>query len=524
MNESFMKQRPILPLLLTMALPMVISMLVNSLYNIVDTYYVSQISQDAMTALSLVYPVQNLINAVAIGFGVGINAVIALHLGAQERDQADQAATQGLVLSIAHGLVLAVGCIAAMPGFLSLFTASQAVVDLGVRYATVAFAFAPIIMAGLAFEKLFQAVGSMTVTMVGLMCGCLANIILDPLLIFGIGPFPALGIEGAALATGIGQTLSLALYLCVYRLRPIGVGLRRRYIRPQGRMSLRLYAIGIPAILNLALPSFLISALNAILAAYSELYILVLGAYYKLQTFLYLPANGIIQGMRPLIGYNFGAGEYERVRQIYRTVLAMIGGIMALGTLIFLLLPGPLTGLFTDSPQAIRAGESALRIISAGFGSRRCPSPPPGRWRGWARGCPRWPSPCFATPCCSSPSPSCSAWPWAQRGCGTHSGSPRCWPPSSPCSSTARRWAGPDPKGHNSRRSNPPAAFSPLLFFPTLWTANPHRSICSRAALAANCSASFLVRPCPWPATLPSTVTSMTNTRSWSGPISSTRW
>ena len=367
MNETFMKQRPVLPLILSMSLPMVISMLVNSLYNIVDTYYVSQISEDAMTALSLVYPVQNFINAVAIGFGVGINAVIAYHLGAQEGGRADRAATQGLVLSLIHGGILTAVCIAIMPAFLSLFTDSQAVIDLGVRYSTVAFSFSVVIMASLSFEKLFQAVGSMKITMLSLMSGCVTNIILDPLMIFGFGPFPAMGIEGAALATGIGQTVSLAIYLAVYALLPVPVRLRRQYLRPEGRMSLRLYAIGVPAVLNLALPSFLISALNAILSAYSQVYILVLGAYYKLQTFLYLPANGIIQGMRPLIGYNFGAGEYGRVRQIYRLVLAMTCGIMALGTALFLACPGWLTGLFSDSAQAIGAGETALRIISAGF-------------------------------------------------------------------------------------------------------------------------------------------------------------
>lgn len=222
-------------------------------------------------------------------------------------------------------------------------------------------------MASLSFEKLFQAVGSMKITMLSLMSGCVTNIVLDPLLIFGIGPFPVMGIEGAALATGIGQTVSLLIYLVLYALLPVPVRLRRRYLRPEGNMSLRLYAIGIPAVLNLALPSLLISALNAILSAYSQVYILVLGIYYKLQTFLYLPANGIIQGMRPLIGYNFGAGEHSRVRQIYRLVLAMTCGIMVLGTVLFLVFPGWLTGLFSESAQAIRAGETALRIISAGF-------------------------------------------------------------------------------------------------------------------------------------------------------------
>lgn len=230
-----------------------------------------------------------------------------------------------------------------------------------------AFSFSVIIMASLSFEKLFQAVGSMKITMLSLMSGCVTNIVLDPLLIFGIGPFPVMGIEGAALATGIGQTVSLLIYLVLYALLPVPVRLRRRYLRPEGNMSLRLYAIGIPAVLNLALPSLLISALNAILSAYSQVYILVLGIYYKLQTFLYLPANGIIQGMRPLIGYNFGAGEHSRVRQIYRLVLAMTCGIMVLGTVLFLVFPGWLTGLFSESAQAIRAGETALRIISAGF-------------------------------------------------------------------------------------------------------------------------------------------------------------
>ena len=308
MNDTFMKEKPVLPLILSMSLPMVLSMLVNSLYNIVDSFFVAQISEEAMTALSLVYPVQNFINAVGIGFGVGINAVIAFHLGAGDNSKADQAATQGLVFAIIHGVVMTVCCIAIMPVFLRMFTSSEAVIELGVRYSIVAFAFTLIVTVSMAFEKLFQAVGNMKTTMISLMCGCITNIVLDPVLIFGYGPFPEMGIEGAALATGIGQALTLAIYLVVYLLRPIRVHIRRQYILPSKKMVIKLYSIGIPATLNLALPSLLISALNAILAAYSEVYILVLGIYYKLQTFIYLPANGIVQGMRPLIGYNYGAG------------------------------------------------------------------------------------------------------------------------------------------------------------------------------------------------------------------------
>ena len=367
MNETFMKEKSVLPLMLSMALPMVLSMMVNSLYNIIDSFFVSQISEEAMTALSLVYPVQNFINAVGIGFGVGINAVIAFYLGAGDNRKADQAATQGLVFAVIHGVVMTVCCIAIMPAFLGMFTSSETVIELGVRYSVVAFAFSLIINVGLTFEKIFQAVGKMKTTMISLMCGCITNIVLDPVLIFGYGPFPAMGIEGAALATGIGQALTLAIYLIVYFVRSIRVHIRRQYILPDKKMALKLYSIGIPATLNTALPSLLISALNAILAAYSEVYILVLGIYYKLQTFIYLPANGIVQGMRPLIGYNYGAGENKRVSQIYKIVLCMSGIIMVLGTVICLLIPDQLMGLFTHTKATIQAGETALRIIGSGF-------------------------------------------------------------------------------------------------------------------------------------------------------------
>ncbi len=367
MNETFMKEKPVLPLLLSMALPMVLSMLVNSLYNIVDSFFVAQISEDAMTALSLVYPVQNFINAVSIGFGVGINSVIAFYLGAEKFSNADTAATQSLVLAVIHSVILTIGGIALIPSFLRMFTSSETVIDLGIRYANIAFSFTLFIVLGLVFEKIFQAVGKMNVTMLGLTAGCVANIILDPVLIFGLGPFPEMGIEGAALATGIGQALTLVIYLIIYFLQPLRVKIRRKYLHPDRKMILKLYSIGIPAVLSLALPSVLISSLNAILSAYSEVYILVLGIYYKLQTFLYLPANGIVQGMRPLMGYNYGAGEHKRVSQIYNLVLCLSGAIMIIGTVICLAVPGPLMKLFTHTPETIQAGETALRIISAGF-------------------------------------------------------------------------------------------------------------------------------------------------------------
>lgn len=367
MNETFMKEKPVFPLIMSMALPMVLSMLVNSLYNIVDSFFVAKISEDAMTALSLVYPVQNFITAAAVGFGIGINAVIAIHLGAGDKTNANIAATHGLLLSGVHGIVITVAAILIMPSFLRMFTSSESVIALGTQYSSIAFSFSLIIMLGITFEKIFQSVGRMKVTMAGLLCGCIANIILDPLLIFGIGFFPEMGIEGAALATGIGQLLTLILYLVVYAVRPLPVRISRKYLVSHRKIDQKLYAVGIPATLNMALPSLLISCLNGLLSVYSQSYVVILGIYYKLQTFLYLPSNGIVQGMRPIIGYNFGAKEYKRVQKIYNITLCMSGLIMAFGTVVCLIASKWLIALFTDNPQTIADGQTALRIISAGF-------------------------------------------------------------------------------------------------------------------------------------------------------------
>ena len=366
MNQTYMKEKPVLPLLLSMALPMVISMMVNSLYNIVDSYFVARISEKAMTALSLVYPIQNFITSVGVGFGIGINAAIAFYLGAQDQKKADAAATQGLFLSIIHGFILTIVSITIMPVFLQIFTKDASIIQMGNSYSRIAFSFSIIISLEITWEKIFQAAGRMNVSMICMMSGCIFNIVLDPLLIFGIGPFPKMGIEGAALATGLGQVVTLALYLAFYFAKPLPVHIDKNF-QIDRTMAGRLYAVGIPATLNMALPSLLITALNGILAAYSQVYVVVLGIYYKLQTFLYLPANGIIQGMRPLIGYNYGAGETKRVHKLFADTLYLALGIMLFGTVFCQLFPDTLIALFSSNPETIQAGGTALRIISFGF-------------------------------------------------------------------------------------------------------------------------------------------------------------
>lgn len=367
MNDNFMKEKPAGPLLASMALPMVLSMLVNSLYNIVDSFFVARISEQAMTALSLVYPVQNLINAIAIGFGIGINSQISFYLGAKNMANANRATTHGMLFGIIHGVVITILSIPFMPAFLGMFTADRTVVSLGTQYSTIAFSFSVVIMISLSFEKIFQAVGRMKITMISLLVGCISNIILDPLLIFGIGFFPKMGIRGAALATGLGQVFTVLVYLVAYRKCPIPVKFSWKYCKLEKNLDRKLYMVGIPATLNIALPSVLISFLNQLLSTISDSYVVVLGIYYKLQTFLYLPASGIVQGMRPLVGYNYGAGERKRVRKIFGLSLGVNALIMLVGTVICFAASTPLMAMFTSNPETVRLGASALKIISIGF-------------------------------------------------------------------------------------------------------------------------------------------------------------
>ena len=296
-----------------------------------------------------------------------MNARIAFCLGAEDQAQADRATATGMLLSFVHGLILTLLCLLVMPWFLSLYTRDAQTLHMGLAYANRVFLFSIVIMLGVALEKIFQAVGRMKVSMVSMLAGLVVNIILDPLMIFGLGPFPKMGIEGAAYATGIGQSVTLLVYLLFCVFRPLPLSFRWQNITLNPMLLQKLYAVGIPASLNMALPSVLISSLNGILAGFSEKYVLVLGAYYKLQTFIYLTANGIVQGTRPLISFNYGAGEKDRVETIFRTALGLTVGVMAVGLLLSLTIPQQLIGLFTANEETIRIGVKALRIISIGF-------------------------------------------------------------------------------------------------------------------------------------------------------------
>ena len=363
-----MKERPIFPLLVSMALPMVLSMTVNALYNIVDSFFVAQISEQAMTALSLVYPVQNMINAIAIGFGVGINALIALYSGAGDRCRADTAATHGLVFSILHGLIAAVVCIAMMPGFLRLFTGDEAVIALGVRYSSIAFFFAPVIMAELCFEKLFQAVGRMNETMAALLCGSITNIILDPVLIFGLGPFPMLGISGAALATAISPVLSIAICSRHFFQKSNTLTFVRQ--APSARLLVQSCQLGISGFVGELSSAVTTTVFNFLLlrlagnvgvAAYG-----VVANFALVATAIF---NGVAQGAQPLISQCYGKNEIAGAKKL---LLLGCGTALALAAVLYGAVFGftdTFVALFNSESSALMAeyAHSGMRIYFLGY-------------------------------------------------------------------------------------------------------------------------------------------------------------
>ena len=223
MDQNFMKEKKVLPLVLSMSLPMMLSMLINSLYNIIDSMFVARVGEKALTAISLVYPLQTLVTSISVGFGVGISAAVAFFLGMGEHKKADQSASEGLFLSIVHGVLMSVLLTAILPSFLRLFTTDEEIYQMGITYGTWVLSFSLVISVYIAYEKIYQSLGNMIVPTLCLAAGCLTNIVLDPILIFGIGPIPRMEVKGAAIATVIGQIVPLVMYIVWHRKKGLGV-------------------------------------------------------------------------------------------------------------------------------------------------------------------------------------------------------------------------------------------------------------------------------------------------------------
>ena len=310
---------------------------------------------------------QNFISATAIGFGIGINAMIALYLGAGDRKKAEIAATHGMVLSLLHGVVITVVSIAVMPGFLRRFTTDESLVASGITYSTIVFLFATINMAALAFEKMFQAVGRMKVTMVALVFGCACNILLDPVLIFGLGPVPAMGIAGAAIATVIGQWVS-GIMVIIFNLKfNPEVQLHKKYLPLEGKTVAAILTVGIPSIVMNGIGSVMNFGINQILQGFAETATGVFGVYFKLQSFFFMPLFGLNNATISIIAYNYGARKPQRITKTLKISCTAALCLMTVGLLVFQFFPDVLLGLFNPSQAFLEIGRVALRTISWSF-------------------------------------------------------------------------------------------------------------------------------------------------------------
>lgn len=362
-----MGSSPMLKLILSMSLPAMFSMLVQSLYNVVDSYFVSQISENALTAVSLAFPAQMLMISVAVGTGTGINSLVSRRLGEGKKDDADKAATHGIILGIVSWLVFALGGLFFTQTFFQMFTSNQAVTSLGGDYFYIVTVFSVGLFVEINLEKTLQATGNMIFPMVFQLIGAVTNIILDPILIFGYFGAPEMGVTGAAVATVAGQILSMifALYICLFRKHDVHIGFKG--FRLNGRTIRDIYAVGLPSMVMMSISSVLLTGMNFILIAFSETAVAVFGIYFKLQSFIFMPVFGLTQGIMPIMGYNYGAGNRKRLISALKigSVIALI--IMAIGTLIFLFLPEQMLQIFNASPQMLEIGVPALQIISLSF-------------------------------------------------------------------------------------------------------------------------------------------------------------
>lgn len=362
-----MGNTPMLRLILSMSLPTMFSMIIQAMYNIVDSVFVSSLGQDALTALSLAYPLQLMTISVAVGTGVGINSFISRRLGEKNQELANNGAANGIFISIISWLVfLLVGIFLTVP-FFKLFNPTPGVMKYGVDYTSIILIFSVGVMVEIAIEKVLQATGNMIFPMIFQLIGAVTNIVLDPLFIFGIGPFPRMEVAGAAIATVIGQILAMLFAIYIFFFKKHAVQVHVRNFKPSLKIIKNIYAVGFPSIIMQSISSVLVVGLNAILMGFSEAAVSVHGIYYKMQSFVFMPVFGLNQGLMPIMGYNFGAKNKDRLHSAIRYGCIIAAFIMLCGTVIFWVFPAQILSLFNANDDILNMGIKAMRFISLSF-------------------------------------------------------------------------------------------------------------------------------------------------------------
>ncbi len=366
-QENKMGVMPVNKLLITMSLPMMISMIVQALYNIVDSIFVARLGENALTAVSLAFPLQNLMIAVASGTGVGINAMLSKSLGEKRFDNADRAANNGVFLAFLSFIAFAlIGIIFAKPYFMTQTTEKE-IVDYGCQYILICCVLSIGIFGQITFERLLQSTGKTFFTMITQGTGAIINLIFDPILIFGLLGFPKLGVSGAALATVFGQIVAfiMALIFNIKINKEIHLGIK--HFKPNLNTIKRIYSVGIPSIIMMTIASVMVYVLNLILMSFTATATAVLGIYFKLQSFIFMPVFGLNNGIVPIVSYNFGAQHRKRIIKTLRLGVTYAVSLMIIGFIIFQTIPVQLFALFDASQDMLDIGVPALKIISFSF-------------------------------------------------------------------------------------------------------------------------------------------------------------
>ena len=366
-RQNKMGTAPVLPLIFSMALPAMFSMLVQALYNIVDSYFVAQVSEKGLAAVSLAFPLQNLLISFAVGTAVGVTSLISRRLGQGRQEEANSAAAHGILLALCTWVLFAIyGAFFSTP-FFRLFETDPEIIQMGSSYISICCVFSFGVFVEVTLEKTLQATGNMIWPMIFQLIGAVTNIILDPIMIFGLLGFPAMGVAGAAIATVIGQILSMVVSSLVITFRDHDIHITFRGFRPDWKIIKDIYVVGVPSIVMQSIGTVMTMAINGILSSFSTAAYTVFGLYFKLQSFVFMPVFGLNQGLLPILGYNYGARNKRRMMSAFRSgcVIALV--IMAVGMVIFLAFPQWLLGIFNASADLLEIGVPALRIICTCF-------------------------------------------------------------------------------------------------------------------------------------------------------------
>lgn len=366
-KENKMGTMPVNKLLVTMSLPMVISMIVQALYNIVDSIFVSRLSEDALTAVSMAFPMQNLMISVAVGTGVGINAMLSRALGEKKFEAANKTAENGIFIEVlGYVLFLLIGIFVTKPFFLAQAGAGD-IANMGIEYTRICLLMSFGIFMQIGFERILQSTGRTIFTMITQSTGAIINIILDPILIFGLFGMPKMGVAGAAIATVTGQICAAILAITFNLTKNPDVHISFKGFKPQIIFVKNILSVGIPSIIMSSVGSAMTFGMNKILITFSSTAVAVFGVYFKLNSFVFMPVFGLNNGMVPIVSYNYGAQNKKRLTKTIKLAIMYAVCIMFIGIMLFQFIPDILLRLFDASDHMLEIGIPALRVISLSF-------------------------------------------------------------------------------------------------------------------------------------------------------------